>query len=581
MTASAVLSELTGMLCRLCEQDRLQLSPDTHLADIPGLDSLRLLQAAALLEERFQVEIDVVALENLHRVSDVLALIADAQPPYRWLSFPRLPLDHRGPTGFGFEPFGPAGARTPLLESLRRQADIRPDALACNDETNALTFAELRRAISNLAQAIPPDDGGPVAIVLPNGIGSVVASFACLAAGRLAMPIPPGSPLADRLEQAGATAVIGPPGLATSLPVIPIDSAFEGDTASIPHGLPIDAPAFLHPTSGSSGELKLLVHSQRSVLHRFQALADACHFGPDDRLLSFGNTPGIWTWCTPVTGCGLTLLPASAGYRRLFAILRETPVTLLRATPTLVRSLLTLPDTTQALKRLRLIYLYGEAVSRADIAALAAHLPHCLLLNAYGATEAGGLHWFARPDDTHDPNLAAVGLPWPETDVALLDDELVLRGPAAALGEWRDGRVVPGPCRPDPNDPDRRIWHTGDLGFQAPDGAIVVLGRRDRMVKLNGIRVEPAAVEVVLRAVPGVAEGVALTRVHADGRAQLAAFVVAEPATPPGLAERIRAAVSAALPAQLQPNPLICLDALPRLPSGKRDEQNLWSMLGR
>jgi acyl carrier protein len=50
------------------------------LADVPNIDSLRLLQTIALLEEQFSIEIDVVALERLHRVRDIVELISDALP---------------------------------------------------------------------------------------------------------------------------------------------------------------------------------------------------------------------------------------------------------------------------------------------------------------------------------------------------------------------------------------------------------------------------------------------------------------------------------------------------------------------
>jgi acyl carrier protein len=75
-----ILGAFSGVLSRLCEQAQLEVSPDMLLADIPGIDSLRLLQAVALLEEHFRVEIDVVALEELNRVSDLLDAISSARP---------------------------------------------------------------------------------------------------------------------------------------------------------------------------------------------------------------------------------------------------------------------------------------------------------------------------------------------------------------------------------------------------------------------------------------------------------------------------------------------------------------------
>ena len=73
-----VMPVLTAILRGLCEQDRLDLAPDMLLADIPGIDSLRILQAIALMEEHFAVEVDVIALESLFRVSDMIDIITNA-----------------------------------------------------------------------------------------------------------------------------------------------------------------------------------------------------------------------------------------------------------------------------------------------------------------------------------------------------------------------------------------------------------------------------------------------------------------------------------------------------------------------
>ena len=78
--AETDLDALTGILSRLCEHTPMTLSPDMLLEDIPGIDSLRLLQAVALMEEHFRVEVDVVALEDLRIVRDILAAISAARP---------------------------------------------------------------------------------------------------------------------------------------------------------------------------------------------------------------------------------------------------------------------------------------------------------------------------------------------------------------------------------------------------------------------------------------------------------------------------------------------------------------------
>ncbi|MSO99809.1 MAG: acyl carrier protein [Acetobacteraceae bacterium] len=76
----AVLIELTTLLRRLNACENLEISAETSLEVIPGLDSLRLLQAVAHLEEHFHVEIEVGALDDLHLVRDILNAVSSAQP---------------------------------------------------------------------------------------------------------------------------------------------------------------------------------------------------------------------------------------------------------------------------------------------------------------------------------------------------------------------------------------------------------------------------------------------------------------------------------------------------------------------
>jgi acyl carrier protein len=76
----AIFIELGKILRRVCAHEMPDLTPNTPLDEIPDIDSLRLLQAVAHLEEHFQVEIDVAALDDLSRVRDILNALAVAAP---------------------------------------------------------------------------------------------------------------------------------------------------------------------------------------------------------------------------------------------------------------------------------------------------------------------------------------------------------------------------------------------------------------------------------------------------------------------------------------------------------------------
>jgi acyl carrier protein len=65
---------LAALLRELCEDPLPGLTPATPLADIPGLDSVRLLEAVAMLEERLGVELALEGLDRLETPADIIAL---------------------------------------------------------------------------------------------------------------------------------------------------------------------------------------------------------------------------------------------------------------------------------------------------------------------------------------------------------------------------------------------------------------------------------------------------------------------------------------------------------------------------
>ena len=133
----------------------------------------------------------------------------------------------------------------------------------------------------------------------------------------------------------------------------------------------------------------------------------------------------------------------------------------------------------------------------------------CVILNAYGSSEAlASLQWFLPDPYTREGPKVASGYRVPGYDCALVNEdgsaaavgqagELVLRSRHMSLGEWREGRQQPGPFIADPHDSTVSIHRTGDLTVVDLDGLFTVIGRRDRMVKIRGNRVEPAEIEEV------------------------------------------------------------------------------------
>ncbi len=488
----------------------------------------------------------------------------------------------------------------PAVSALTRIAAATPDAPAVLDGAAVTPFDALVATTARIADALADGPGSRFGILLPNGASYVASVFAGLAAQRLsvlldaAYPAPRNAALAaaagiDRVVTTAAlAATIDWPGVA----ILDVDS-LTGPAPALPAAtLDLDAPAFMLSTSGSSGMPKLIVHSQATMLHWARTTHNALHVTPADRALSLSSMSSLGGFTAllsyPLAGAAMQVHDlAAGGIGGLLAVLRQGQVTILRAAPSLLRGLARLPGVAAALAALRVVQSYGEPLLLNDVAALRAVLPAgCLIRTTYGSTEASGLSWFARPGDGQDALRVPTGTLMPDTEAAIVDaaggdcargetGELVIRSRYNGLGEWLDGRLAPGRLPADAGNPRLRVYATGDLARCDAEGVFVVVGRADRMLNLNGVRIEPAEIERALAGLPGVAEAEVVV-CRRGGTDSLTGFVVAGGAALDLAA--LKVALRGLLPAAMVPARLIALPALPRLPGGKVDTPALLAL---
>ncbi|WP_323136112.1 non-ribosomal peptide synthetase [Streptomyces sp. NBC_01481] len=124
-----------------------------------------------------------------------------------------------------------------------------------------------------------------------------------------------------------------------------------------------------------------------------------------------------------------------------------------------------------------------------------------------------------------------------------------------------------------------RLYRSGDLVSERPDGVLDFHGRVDDQVKVRGFRIEPGEVEHILREQAEVDDAAVTVRRPAADDARLAAFVVAAPGPVPR-AEALRARLAEQLPAHLVPDELTLVERLPLTVSGKVDRRALTAFHG-
>jgi acyl-CoA synthetase (AMP-forming)/AMP-acid ligase II len=214
--------------------------------------------------------------------------------------------------------------------------------------------------------------------------------------------------------------------------------------------------------------------------------------------------------------------------------------------------------------------------------------PQLQLHNHYGPTETHVVAAHIVVPEVCDSDVP-IGVPLANCRLRVLDDqgdrapigvpgELHVGGACLALGYRHQPELSARAFRPDPQagDPAAQLYRTGDLVSWRADGTLAFHGRRDRQIKLRGVRVEPAAIEALLRDHPDVAQAAVRLWRPPGGLGALVAYVVpAAGVKAPPAAEALCAFLQERLPEVMVPSHVVALPALPLTTNGKLDEAAL------
>ncbi len=526
----------------------------------------------------------------------------------------------RGPARDWTAPAGLAGL-------IRDVASRTPHAIAVSDDAGDLSYAELDLASDAIAARLRAAGGRPgevVAVLMRRGRALPAALLGAVKAGMPYLPVALDDPAARRdllLDTAGARYALAgtedarlfagrpltvlpvpadPAGLAPAVlspAVLNRDAAGLAPLAAYPAGHPV----YVLFTSGTTGAPKGAVIPSGALLNRLLWMCGEFSFGPGDRILQKSpytfDVSGWELWCPLLAGATLVMLApgAHADPALVAACITERRITACHFVPSMLAEFLRWPDAARCTS-LRAVFCSGEELTP-GLAGRFTGVLGARLYNLYGPTEAAiDVSWWACPPE---PGRTLIGGPVPNCTLAVVADdlspvsagetgELAIGGLPLADGYLRQPGLtarsfVAAPAWTGV----RRLYLTGDLVRRRPDG-LEFLGRRDAQVKIRGQRVELAAVEDALAALPGVARAAATT-VRAGGAddggagdsgagdsgagggsgGELCALLVAGPDGGCPDARQVRAALRRTLPASHLPTHVWQVTELPLSPSGK------------
>ncbi|AMO93242.1 phosphopantetheine attachment site family protein [Collimonas fungivorans] len=356
-----------------------------------------------------------------------------------------------------------------LVELFEAQVEATPQAVALVCGEQELSYGELNARANRLAHVLIARGVGPediVGLCLERSVEMVVSLLGILKAGAAYLPLDPAYPaqrLSAMLEDAQPLCLITRGALVAELSgagrdavsmllwedevlQVQMQEAAQSDPAEHERVRPLGphSPAYVIYTSGSTGKPKGVVVEQRNLLNFLQTIGAKLRVQPSDRLLAVTtigfDIAGLELYAPLLAGARVVLAEHETVQDPLLLaeFLHDSGATLMQATPTLWRLLLT--QDSQVLKGLRVL-VGGEALP-SDLSAALSQLAR-EVINLYGPTETtiwSTMAWL----QANAEQAAPIGRPLGNTQVYVLDAYLrpcrwVWQGSCTLLGrDWRE-----------------------------------------------------------------------------------------------------------------------------------------------
>ncbi len=266
--------------------------------------------------------------------------------------------------------------------------------------------------------------------------------------------------------------------------------------------------------------------------------------------------------------------------RNLVNTIAAHKVTLLQGTPSFIKGIFLEALEGTPLPALTHIAIGGESLNGALVKELKQHLPHIVINNQYGPTEA--VIDAIALKDVGEFRRNLIGRPIANTTVYILSEEVTLMpvgaigeiviGGSLALGYLGNEALTSERFAADPFRVGELVYKTGDLGRYLPDGNIEFIGRKDDQVKVRGYRIEPGEIGHAIQAYPGITSVFVTAKPDKHGENELIAYIAGKEQVN---TTDLRAQISTLLPAYMLPNHFVQMDALPLTSNGKVNRKKL------
>ena len=452
------------------------------------------------------------------------------------------------------------------LEQFRESVLKNADKIAIRDSNGKeVSYKELMGAAEKAAGAIQARGIKPqsaVIILLGRNSDYVASYLGVLMAGCIAVPLTTASP-EERIREISEDC--------QAAYIVRDYEEFMGVAASAsfrPAHISGSDTAIILYTSGSTGKPKGVVHDHNSLTaaaeRSFELMAgfESIRYASTQPFQFAPFTSDLFSVFLQGGSCFIVDSETRLDVKKLLYFYKENKIDMSFIHPQMLKIMRTLVDDRDfPVKRVlvgaeRVINMYS---------------PYFEIWNVYGMSETfSGISYFKIDKEYEN---VPVGKAYKNNEITIENEEVCVKSYYARryLNREEESRKTFFPCQDG-----QVLIHTGDRGYFDENGNLVITGRMDFMIKINGNRVEPEEVENRLLMIPEIKEAV-VVGISQKGRNMLAAyFTVREKKQL--TRQQILDHLKTTLPDYMIPSHLTCLEKMPRNLNGKIDRSKLPSL---
>ncbi len=498
-----------------------------------------------------------------------------------------------------------------VFQLFTEQVEKTPDHIAVVFENNQLTYQQLNQKANQLAyylqrQGVKPNM--PVAICMERSLEMIISVLAIVKAGAVYLPLDldyPEERIRHIMQDSQAKFIVTQKNSVKKLPedlkTILCEEAFIknlGNNSFKEQRISSNDPIYFMYTSGSTGMPKGVVVSHRNIVNLVKN-GNCIDISAADSVSQTSNitfdTAMFEIWGALLNGAKLVIIAKHAllSSFALMDIVVQQKISVLWLTTALFNQIYELNP--EVLYLVNYLMIGGEKLSLEVTRKFIRYRKNKpkMFLNGYGPTETTVFSTCYLIDkNINKLSSVPIGKPVSNAQCYVLDanlqpvpvgavGELFIGGEGVSAGYLNQPEKTQHSFIPNPfvDDPQARMYRSGDKVRWLFDGNLEYIGRGDDQIKLRGFRIELGEIEAALAKHPQISQVVVTIRGVAEYHKQLEAYIIQQK-TDHSSSDKLNTQTLSSYLQQLLPDYMIparffIVDRFPLTVNGKVDKATL------